>query len=121
MSTYKIVNPSDPYTITADDRAVACVAVMLLGEGKYALKDEQDVTVLPLFLFGGDPEGWLLKEHSVANLGDFVNSRAGDIATALRTVKLPKGQRRSSLNDIGGRAKQLAKRFREIAAEYPQL
>ena len=52
---FDLVNPSDPYTLEADDLQVAGVACCLLGNGKYGLTglgDDagQDV---PMFLLGG--------------------------------------------------------------------
>lgn len=35
---FSIINPSDPYTLDCDDRMVAAVAICLLGEGQYGLR-----------------------------------------------------------------------------------
>ena len=35
---YEIINPSDDYTIVADDFAAAAIAACLLGRGAYGLK-----------------------------------------------------------------------------------
>lgn len=49
----EIINMSDPYTIrVGEDPMPACVAVLLLGEGRYSIRHENE-SILPLFLFGG--------------------------------------------------------------------
>lgn len=63
---FEIVNPSDPYTMEADDLQIAAVAVCLLGNGKYMAKgqgrdDGQDV---PFFLFGGVDE-WFIEKFGM--------------------------------------------------------
>jgi len=108
---FEIINPSDPYTMTAPDLEVAAVAVSLLGDGKYPLKglgDDagQDV---PPFLFGGHDE-WFASKFGMnyeATAEHVLNHRAGELAESLDSVTLGK-ERRSSLNDIGGRARSLA-------------
>ena len=93
---YTIVNPSDPVTIEADDKKVAIMAAMLLGQGLYGLKDENDELVMPIlrflgeegtkeFLnetFGGKDEtatGAFIKEHT-REIGEcFMSAFIGDI------------------------------------------
>ena len=50
---FEIMNPSDPYTVVAEDKEIAAVACIVLGTGTYAFKpiDVGDFEV-PLFLFG---------------------------------------------------------------------
>lgn len=73
MTTYTIINPSDPYTLQGDDLAVLAVATILLGNGQYALVPDGtphlteetpaevvqavvDGLTVPMFLFGtADP------------------------------------------------------------------
>ena len=108
---FEIINPSDPYTMTAPDLEVAAVAVSLLGDGKYLLKglgDDagQDV---PTFLFGGHDE-WFVSKFGM-NYEDtaehVLNHRAGELAESFDSVTLGREQR-SSINDIGGLARSLA-------------
>lgn len=137
MSIYKIENPSDAYTLKADDPKVAQMATLLLGQGAYGLTDEQDNTVLPIFLLGGGSE-WLAREFGdhktwiaehLAELADCLESVIIGGFSARRDVDdalscMPEDQRadylkrrhdrqRSSMNDIGQRAQELARALRE--------
>jgi hypothetical protein len=110
---YNIINPSDPYTMEADDEVVACAAGLILGEGRYALRradDEQQV--LPIFIGGGGID-WFV-EKAGCSFADFLNAKGGEIGKALKSVRIgsPEARihvqsvedhdkRRSSMNDIG--------------------
>jgi hypothetical protein len=144
---YEIVNPSDPYVMEADDRAVACAAGLILGEGAYALKAEgasgADLA-LPIFIFGGAVE-WF-NETFPTPLESFVPANSKAIAAALETVTIGKfddyhrlrraaealpedaraafltswhDDKRSSLNNIGRRAKAIAKGLIEKYGDQP--
>lgn len=113
--TFEIINPSDPYTITGEP-ASAAAATLFLGEGQYALRDAANESVLPLCLFGGH-------EKAMADLGvpDFDAwlsdpDNLESVAEALDTVRLGR-DKRSSLNNIGARAKELADALRVTVAE----
>jgi hypothetical protein len=136
---YEIINPSDAYTIVSEEFIVAAVAVSLLGRGSYALEPLDDKAESMPILFGGARE-WL-KEHGVPDLDAFVTERKEEVCTCLESVLIGDAQerdrmskvfaaiqnpedlarakavyhdqRRSSLNDIGGYAHDLAKRIRE--------
>ncbi len=114
---FNLVNPSDPYTFEADDFEIAAVAVCLLGVGKYpanALGDDANKSNnVPAFLFGGHDE-WFRARFG----GSFedvaercLKGRGVAVAQALESVTLG-SRRRSSLNDIGGEARQLAAAIR---------
>jgi hypothetical protein len=144
---YEIINPSDAYTIVADDLKVAAVACVLLGRGQYGLEPlEDDGERVPFMLFGS-PDAWF-QEHFGADLqatmDEVVENRAGELADCLDSCLIGKlasrreyeralelieseenrakfrterhDERRTSLNDIGGRAYQMAKKLREKAA-----
>ncbi len=142
---YEIINPSDAYTLKSDEPVLAAVACMLLGQGAYALADEQGVQVCPVFIFGGDPDAWLRKTHKVS-IDELMAERALEVAAVLESVMIGgfgaraeaeaaiarmspvdaaafKAQRhdlrRSSMNDIGGRAFSLARAFRDRAMRVP--
>lgn len=112
---FEIINPSDPYNMEADDLEVAAVAVCLLGNGKYGLDgiDGRRKTEVPVFLLGGHDE-WF-EENFGANYERtaerVLNQRGDALARALESVTLGR-ERRSSLNDIGGEAKELARAVR---------
>ena len=118
---YDIVNPSDPYSITGDFPPVAA-AVTLLGEGAYGaepLEAVGDQRRLPVLMIAREP----LKvfEQIVGRSFDAVMEQDRDaVIAALRTVAMPPGRGRSSLNNIGARAKKLADALeRKRAAKLP--
>jgi hypothetical protein len=91
---------------------------VLLGNGQYALRaighDGEDV---PLFLFGGF-EKWWTAHSPDAEIGVYIDTNARVIAEAMESVSLTSGER-SSLNDIGGRAKQWAEHLRSGISDGP--
>lgn len=132
----EIVNPSDPYTIEHDDPIVIAAAVCLLGEGHYAARDKEGTQVCPLFVFGGFEKWWASK--GVGEFGAWIEANrppltkafasvtigsirdAEEVKSALAGMSETDGlewlakrhdARRSSLNDIGGRARQFAERL----------
>lgn len=112
---YEIVNPSDPYTLEAGDLKIAAIACVLLGQGQYALRTLEGETVVPLFLFGG-ANVWFMEKFgtSLQEVYDSImdNSPAA-LAACLESVKMPDGRERSSMNDIGGYAAEMAGKIRE--------
>lgn len=114
MMEYEIVNPSDPYTLKSDDFEAAALACVILGNGKYALKPLEDGGVeVPLFVFGGHDE-WFQKTFGVTLDGSLSRVERSRIAAVLETVTIGNSKKRSSMNDIGGRAKALAIVMREV-------
>lgn len=118
---FNIVNPSDPYTMEADDLEIAAVAVCLLGDGKYpldALGDDADKgNNVPAFLFGGHDE-WFTSRfgRNYEATADLCITQRGDaLARALESVTL-QAIRRTSMNDIGERALRFAQNIRALAA-----
>jgi len=143
---YEIVNPSDAVTIEAEDSFLASVAVIVLGHGAYGLYDEDDRMVLPLFRFenGEKLVAWL-HENGVNpdEMKQFYVKHGEELATIMESVvygkiadrkailamteKMTKAdkikalaryndEKRSSTNDIGAAALELAKFFRKAAA-----
>lgn len=116
---YEIINPSDYCTIDAPSETLAGAAVLLLGEGKYGVAtiDGDGTRILPLFPFGGH-ETWL-REHAIDPDGfsAWIGEHLVELADALDTVALRPGAERSSLNDICGYAKALARAFRSSHAQ----
>lgn len=135
---YEIVNPSDAYTLRADSDAVAAAAIGLLGNGQYDIdaEDDHEVPGGMLALTGTQA----FAEAYGEEFGAFVDSHIAEIADALESVVIgnfgdraeyeqvlsliegPEKQaeyrdkrhdlRRSSMNDIGGRALLYADRLR---------
>ncbi len=119
---YEVINPSDPYFIDGEFPAVAA-AVTLLGEGAYGAEPvvkgpDLDARELPPLVFTPKPLDVFAK--IVGEPFDTVmdNQRDGIVA-ALRTVALPDGKERSSMNDIGRRAQRLADALEKRAAKVP--
>ncbi len=117
MTVYKIINPSDPYHLTADDLVLAAISVCLLGSGKYALEAADGSEGVPLFLFGGHDEWFAARgAHSFESaLEAALEQRAEDLARIFDSVTLE--GTRSSLNDIGAAAAKLSAGIRERASE----
>lgn len=117
---FDLVNPSDPYTLEADDLQVAAVACCLLGNGKYALIGLGDDfgQEVPVFLLGGHDE-WFTSKFGMTyeeTATHTLNHRNDALARAFESVTLG-SERRSSLNDIGGRARDIAQDIRRKAKE----
>ena len=138
---YEIINPSDPYTIKGEFK-IAVLSTIVLGEGMYSLQPESgDEEHMPLFLFGGAME-WLKERFGQDfDLPAAIHAHAVEIADCLDTVLIGSfgdrrtyedglsliteepnrikwrdrwlDERRSSMNNIGGRAYQLAVKLRE--------
>ena len=141
MNTYEIINPSDPYTMLAPDDATACAASLLLCQG-YGLHGIGRDFRMPPFLFD-DPRPWF-KEYMGMSIEDFLAANSLKVATALDTVLIGDSddratidaaiaampaadarlkfvddyadRKRTSMNNIGKRARQLAAAFRAQAA-----
>ena len=141
LKTYEIHNPSDPYTLRASDPAVAAVACLFLGEGSYGLSDEDGNRTCPIFLLGGNPDTWLKDAYGVS-IDDVATKRSCELADVLDSVLIGSlsdrreldeackymteeaaekfrdarhDRQRTSLNNIGRRAKSLAAHFRKNA------
>lgn len=133
----EIINPSDPYTIECESFLIGAVAVYILGGDKMALQREEGDDGTPI-LFGREGEEWIA-DRGVPDVAAFVDQNKLALADALASVRIGSvrersqnavaiahmtvvdaekylaefhDKRRSSMNDIGGRAWQLAKRLR---------
>lgn len=139
-TVYEIINPSDKATLVASDHEVAAMACFSIGSGRYALKPiDGPLPEVPLFLFGGALE-WF-EETFGRPFGEAVEARRTEIADCLDTVMLGNRtdaemaekymddagrrafraelneKRRTSLNNICGRAIACADSLRKAAAE----
>lgn len=115
---YEITNPSDPYTIESDDPTLAIICCLLLGEGRYGLKDGQGNTTMPIMLLASESQvkEWMKTHVNVdLNSTDYMENNSARMADCLATVKL-NSEKRLSLNDIGARAKELEKSLRWYSA-----
>lgn len=137
---YTIINPSDPYTLHAEEERVAIAACLILGEGRLFLNDEKDNSVtMPSFL-DRDPNK-SLRAIFPEGLNNFIESNLVAVTASLDSVacvglgdrriydlalagiKDPEARekfrleehdrRRSSMSDIGGIAWRLAAYYRK--------
>jgi hypothetical protein len=144
---YEIINPSDAVTIEADDTVLASIAIIVLGNGQYGLYDEDGRTVLGIFALSTPEKliEWL-RDNGVEDtkMDEFYAKNGEEIATILESVvygdisdrkaiaalteSMTRSDRlkamakyndskRSSMNDIGSAACELAKGFRKKAQE----
>lgn len=144
---YEIINPSDAVTIEAQDSVLASIAIIVLGNGQYGLYDEDGRTVLGIFALSKPEKliEWL-RDNGVEDtkMDEFYAKNGEEIATILESVvygnisdrkaitalteSMTRSDRlkamakyndskRSSMNDIGSAACDLAKGFRKKAKE----
>lgn len=126
MITCEIANPSDLAHIRGTRRGIQG-AVLALGRGKYGAVDTTTGThVLPIFLFGGY-DSWAKSEWGHDDLKKVLDDHADEVIVALESVRLGgpealdepgdriaiKEGRRSSMNDIAGRAWRYAEILRD--------
>jgi hypothetical protein len=105
---FEIINPHDPYTIIADDLEIAAVAVCILGEGKYSLKEltGDKSAYVPFFPIDGQDE-WFTKwfgrtfEQSVTYASE---ERGADLAKCLASVMIGDAKNRRAFDEILARA-----------------
>lgn len=134
----EIINPSDPYTLVADDFLAAAVGVGILGQGSAGL-EAPDGRRTPV-LFGWDE--WL-DQQGISDLPAYLSANRIVIAEALETVMIGSrrereevdsilalidpskhaeylaarhDRRRSSMNDFRASAMSFAAKLREIEA-----
>lgn len=127
----------------SDDPPSACAACLLLGNGAYGLNDQDGKSHCPILIFGGDPNQSVKAIHGLT-LDEILANRKPQIAAALESfligsigerhlfaeakdrmtpadaaeyARLRHDQLRSSMNNIGERAQELAARLREHLAE----
>lgn len=106
---FDVINPCDPYTMEAPDIEVAAVAIVVVGEGQYALHqlDGDKMVYVPLFIKDGDHEAWFqlnLKDNFTAIMDRVVKQRTQELIDCLDSF---------TYGDIGERAL-----FKKEAATY---
>lgn len=133
MTVYEVINPSDAVTFEADDPRIAILAGAFVGDGRYGVRDDKgNDPGLPLFLFGGCGD-WLESEGLLA----FARTPEGGakLAAALdsfvccsianrKAIRAAVGndpeamarfneEKRTSMNNICGRARKIAATLRK--------
>lgn len=109
MRKFEIINPSDKCFLFGDNLLAVSVACLFLGEGRYALREMGGDFEMPIFLFGGHDE-WLQKEFGTTVESYLISGRDDDLAAALESFQYDGA--RSSMNNIGARAKSMAESIR---------
>jgi len=114
---FELINPSDPYTLEADDLEVAAVACCFLGDGKYGLdalgEDANKGNNVPIFLLGGHDEWFMSKfgRNFDATAEHVLDHRKEALARAFDSLTLGRAKR-SSLNNIKARAQAFSNAVR---------
>lgn len=147
---FEIINPSDTYTMESEDFMTACIAAVILGRGQYSLTqiDGDGGEKMPIFMFGGIEE-WFQKRfgktpgecreeiepEKIADVLDSVligvKADRSSYLKGLSLIDSPEKrkewrdhwheERRTSMNDIGGRAYKLAEAFRSSAIKQVEV
>lgn len=114
---FEIVNPSDPYTFKAPSLEIAAIVVTLLGGGMYSGKslDTPPGVDVPFFMFGS-ADAWFQERFGCTLDESIERTDKLALADCLDTVTLGRKER-SSMNNIGGRAKAYSKALREQAEQ----
>jgi len=112
---FEIINPSDKCYIhgdIVDDKEALCAVALILGNGSYALVDADGETLIPILTFDVPLEWWT--DEFCRTLDDSL-SDIGNIERMARIFEsFEYDGERTSMNDIGARAKDNAKNHREF-------
>ena len=106
---YEIINPSDKCYITSNNELVARFCCLLLGNGHYVLRDENNNDIGNMYLFGATKE--TLDEEYDGDFEAFAKTHWKDIVTCFKSFEY-EGER-TSANNIGARAEENAKIFEQ--------
>ena len=107
MNKYEIINPSDKCFIYAEDVRLAKIACILLGQGWYGLLDENGEQVMGVFETFGSA-----LEMEESKCGQFVAENKKALAEVFRSFEY--ADERTSLNNIGERAKNYAVQLEKL-------
>jgi len=102
----EIINPSDKYTCEVTDLGVAAIGLFMLS-GKYAIRGEG--VNIPMFDFLGEAatEKWFVDNTGMGMEAYVKSMDKKEVGKFLQTVKIV--GKRSSINNIGAVAKELAR------------
>lgn len=118
MKKYEIINPSDKCFISGDNAEMVAAAGLFLGNGKYSIVGDDGKRIGIFAPFGLTDDGlnkaW--SEEFGRTFEDLLSAEPWDaLADVLDTFQY--ASERSSMNNIGSRAKSLAKSFRDRPAK----
>lgn len=121
---YELVNPSDAWTFAAPSDKIAFLVSLLVGRGQTPAKRDEWMT--GFYIIGGDPEADFEKQFGEPMKGALDRHRE-ELITSLRTFMIHRDrakeplqgdallawneEHRTSVNDFGGYALQLADRL----------
>jgi hypothetical protein len=110
---YEIGNPSDKCFITADDDKVAAAVILLLGSGQYFAEPQEGDpkrNIPTFFALGGDVDAtW--KDAFGITFTEFMDAPENKEKMMSCFASFEYAAERSSLNNIGARAKAFAKGY----------
>ena len=107
---YEIINPSDKCFISSDNERVAKFCCLLLGNGMYGLNNaETGEDVFPIYIFGMSEK--VMLEEFGEPLKDFLSNHRLEIAECFKSFEY--AGERTSLNNIGERARILYEKLKE--------
>lgn len=144
---YEIINPSDCVTFVCENETIACNVLTLLGSGQYGGDCLEDSTKdIPIFMLGGF-DAWWKQRHGDKEVGVVLKENLEPTCVALEScmclgfnerkevetavagmtpeertmyIKDANDKKRSSMNDICGRAFEIAKKIRANNPDLPQ-
>ncbi|MFH1422721.1 MAG: hypothetical protein ABIH42_08440 [Planctomycetota bacterium] len=101
---FEIINPSDRCFVEGDDFKTVCIAVIVLGDGKYGLRQVDGDLHMPPVIFA---HGWFKDTFNQTEAEAISQIEPLSLLPIFKTVKL--AGERSSLNDIAGLAEEYVK------------
>ncbi len=106
---FEISNPSDACYLEADDQKIATACILFLGNGQYPTVnvDTGEQIAGSFFIFGGDIEQTWKHFHGIG-LDEFMSTPGVKEKMAECFESFRYKYERTSMNNIGARAKQYA-------------
>lgn len=104
---YEIINPSDKCFISSENEKVACFCNLLLGDGLYGPQREDGSTADNIHLFEYSEEQ--INKDYEGDFKKFSEVHSKEIIECFKSFEYP--SERTSLNNIGEKAKELAELF----------
>lgn len=105
--TCRLINPSDDIIFDAKNDRVAILACLLVGNGLYGAENDMDgTTVMGIHLRW---RTWYSEEFNGSVPEKDIYDMREDIKWTLLSFRMRDSKERSSMNDICGEAKRLAK------------
>lgn len=112
---YELVNPMDPIMFHAPDFKTAVCAVMIIGAGRFGMRDEQGKSLMPLMLFKLDVPFFIQHFGSFEDYKTFLtkDENMSIVAMVLESFAIVDGKEVTSMLDICKVAKKIAHAIKE--------